>query len=409
MAKEKKLSTESYKGVRDFYPEDMFVQNYIFDTACRIAERFGYLPYGASVLEESGLYEAKTGEEIVKEQTYTFEDRGGRKVTLRPEMTPTIARMIAAKKRDLVFPLRWYTVANLFRYERPQRGRLREHFQLNCDLFGIAGEEADVEIIFLASEILKSYGATSDMFTIKLGNPTVLLQEFTKRNIPEEHHKTILMLRDRKGKISEDERMRKLKELGGDFDITSDTTVMKVQDALKERGVTNTIFDQNIVRGFDYYTGVVFEIFDTSEDNTRSLFGGGRYDNLMEIFGAEKVPAVGFGMGDVTMRDFLETHKLLPTYKTPTHLSLCVLEESALPFATHLADDLRKTNVNVALNMSFKKAGEQIKAAAKMSIPFALCIGQNEIQNKTFSVKNLATGNETVCQNTEDIVKVVHS
>ncbi len=176
--KTKKLSTEPYKGVRDFYPADMAVQSYIFDIWKKTAESFGYEEYGASVLEPANFYKAKSGEEIVNEQTYTFIDRGEREVTLRPEMTPTLARMVAAKKRELVFPLRWYSIPNLFRYEQPQRGRVREHWQLNVDLFGVNGIEADVEVISLAYKIMKNFGAKDEDFEIRVNSRNLLRKIF---------------------------------------------------------------------------------------------------------------------------------------------------------------------------------------------------------------------------------------
>ncbi len=310
----KKLSTDPYKGVRDFYPEDMAVQNYIFSIWRTIAEQFGYQEYSASLLEYSELYRGKGSDEIVNEQTYSFTDRGDREVTLRPEMTPTLARMIAARRKSLKFPLRWYSIPNVFRYERPQRGRKREHWQLNCDLMGIAGVEAEVEIISLAHSIMKKFGAKDEDFSIKMGSRTALTNELLNRKIPTEYHKKISQLIDRQGKIPEDERMAELRKLGGDFEISESSDIAKLRRLLTEKGITNTVFDPHIVRGFDYYTGMVFEVFDTHTENRRSLFGGGRYDNLLEMFGVEPVPTVGFGMGDVTIRDFLETHKL-PTTK----------------------------------------------------------------------------------------------
>ena len=250
-----KLGTDPYKGVRDFYPEDMAIQNYIFNTWRQIVERNGYVEYSASLLEPTEIYTEKSGAEIVNEQTFTFTDRGDRSVTLRPEMTPTLASMIAARRRNLKFPLRWYSIPNLFRYERPQRGRRREHWQLNCDLLGIAGIEADKEIVSLAYTIMKEFGAKDEDFEIRINN--------------------------------------------------SDINNFKVI-------APNLVLDPTLARGQTYYTGIVFEIFDISKENGRALAGGGRYDNLLEMFDVEPIPAVGFGMGDITIRDFLETHKLGP-------------------------------------------------------------------------------------------------
>ncbi len=248
-----KLGTDPYKGVQDFYPEDMAVQNYIFNTWRKVVEKAGYVEYSASPLEPTEIYTEKSGAEIVNEQTFTFIDRGDRSVTLRPEMTPTLARMIAARRRNLKFPLRWYSIPNLFRYERPQRGRRREHWQLNCDLLGIAGVEADKEIVSLAYTVMKEFGAKDSDFEIRINNSNV--------------------------------------------------------DIFKEIG-PNFISDSTLARGQAYYTGIVFEIFDSNKENSRAIAGGGRYDNLLEMFEVEPIPAVGFGMGDITLRDFLETHGL---------------------------------------------------------------------------------------------------
>ncbi len=325
----KKLSTEPYKGVRDFYPEDMEVQNYIFSTWKKVCEEFGYKEYAASLLEPAELYRSKGSDEIVNEQMFTFIDRGEREVALRPEMTPSLARMIAAKRKSLKFPLRWYTIANCFRYERPQRGRKREHWQLNADVMGIKGVEAEVEIISLAYNIMKAFGADDKDFEIRLNNRKALNFMFKRIEIDGNLQKEIMRILDGAGRNPD--WKAKLKELIGenklavliDFlehngghtgAVLSPEEIKEyyeiVIDKLYEKGIKNVRWDSKLVRGFDYYTGWVFEVFDTHEENRRSLFGGGRYDNLLEMFGVDPVPTVGFGMGDVTIRDFLETHKL---------------------------------------------------------------------------------------------------
>ena len=301
-----KLSTEPYKGVRDFYPEDMAVQNYIFDTWKKVAKEAGFVEYSASILEPAELYRAKSGEELVNDQMFTFTDKGDREVALRPEMTPTLARMVAAQRKSLKFPLRWFSIPNLFRYEKPQRGRRREHWQFNCDLIGEKDNfKADVEIISLAHAIMRGFGAKDEDFQILINDRALLNEKFGNQDL--------IRLLDRKGKMPADEFNQKwLKISGKEFDdnILPNDTINGLLERLKEAGIKNVVFNPTITRGFDYYTGMVFEIFDTSPENNRSLFGGGRYDNLLEIFGVEPVPTVGFGMGDITIRDFLETHNL---------------------------------------------------------------------------------------------------
>ena len=416
-----KVSTEPYKGVRDFYPRDKFIHSYILDTMSGVAESFGYQAYDASILEPLELYASKSGEEIVNEQTYKFTDRGDRDVTLRPEMTPTVARMVAAKRRELSFPLRWYSIPNVFRYERPQRGRLREHWQLNCDIFGVSGIEAEVEIIMLAYRIMKAFGANDSDFSIRIFSREVL-NLWAKEGLgltPEQTFRFTKVL-DRVGKMSNEDFRKKMFEIVGDdgkvdqvmefltspdFKKVLDETiytseenkqVLAIFDKLKALGVPESTlkYDPTLARGFDYYTGVVFEVFDTSPENNRSLFGGGRYDNLLEIFDAEPVPTVGFGMGDVTMQNFLETHNLLPDYTSRTDLYITTVGTDVIPGAMQLAEELREHDISVAVNVLDKKLGDQFKHAEKNAIPFALIVGENELQSNTFKLKHLPTGEE---------------
>lgn len=413
------LETESYKGVRDFYPEDQYIQNYIKDIWKKTTRSFGYEEYDASVLEPAELYRAKSGEEIVNEQTYTFNDRGDREVTLRPEMTPTVARMVASKKRELVFPLRWYSIPNLFRYEKPQRGRLREHWQLNVDIFGVDSYEAEIEIISLAHTLMRNFGIEDNQFEIRINSRKIInLVLHDLFSFPTETAQALGKLIDKKGKMSSEEFKGKVTELAGTHtsmfltllnskNLAEFTETMKLPQAdsllkeiktllarLEELGVNNAVFDQTLMRGFDYYTGIVFEIFDKNEKNKRALFGGGRYDDLLSIFNVEKVPAVGFGMGDVTIRDVLETYNKLPIYKGPAEISLCVVSVDALPYAQDLAQKLRGEGASVVIDLSNKKISDQIKGADKRKIPFIVVIGEDEIRGRKFKIKHLPTGKE---------------
>lgn len=402
---DRKLSTDAYKGVRDFYPEEQFIQRYLFEAMSRAAESFGYEEYAASILEPAELYRSKnaSNDEIVNEQTYTFTDRGDREVTLRPEMTPTVARMVAGKRRELAFPLRLYSIPNLFRYERPQRGRLREHWQLNADIFGVPGVEAEAEIIALANRVMIELGATENDFEIHVNDRALIDAGLREAGIEEKDMKTVMGLLDRRAKIDDFESQlssvvgkKSAQTLVEYFDRTSSTKRMEeLQKLLLAQNIRTMVVDTSIVRGFDYYTGIVFEVFDTSSENTRALFGGGRYDNLLSMFGDESIPAVGFGMGDVTARDFLETHDLLPSYEPATELMLCILEEKALEHALRLAQELRSADVTVAVSYSGKRAGDQLKAADKLHIPFVICIGEREMESGTYTIKNMRSGEET--------------
>ena len=392
---------EPYKGVRDFYPQDQFVIRYIFEHMERVCELFGYEEYNASILEHAELYRAKTSDEIVNEQTYTFTDRGDREVTLRPEMTPTLARMIAAKQRDIAFPARWYSIPNVFRYERPQRGRLREHWQLNADIVGVEGVEADAEIIAIAHGILRSLGADERNFEIRVSDRRILDSLYEELSIPEEKRAEVTRLLDRREKM--EKFVDALSEVIGDKasallerldNLTSTAYLEELRRQLEYLGVSNMVVDTKITRGFDYYTGMVFEVFDTHEDNNRSLFGGGRYDGLLAQFGGDKIPAVGFGMGDVTARNFLESHNLMPEYAPATELMICVVEKDATGHATLLAQNLRREDIAVSVNFSGKRIGDQIRQADKMKIPFVIAVGAKERDTGRYTVKNLATGNE---------------
>jgi len=371
-----------YKGVRDFYPEDMARQKHIFDVWRRVCERFGYEEYNASILEPTDLYRAKTSEEIVNEQTYSFTDRGGRDITLRPEMTPTVSRMVAARRRELALPLRWFSIPNVFRYERPQRGRLREHWQLNADIFGVEGIEADVEIITLAYNIMKEFGAQDSDFEIRINSRAALREILKARGIAPENIEEELSHAD-KGKSSI--------EISG-----TPESVKNVLDALSSRGIINVQFEPTLVRGFSYYTGTVFEVFDTNPENNRSLFGGGRYDNLVGTLDADdSIPAVGFGMGDVTIADFLDVRNLMPEYVSSTRVLVCVVDEKGTTDAQTVVSTLRENGIATALYLGSKKVGDQIAIANKKHIPYVICVGEKEATEKSYTLKELKTGAET--------------
>ena len=394
----KKLSTESYKGVRDFYPEDQAVLNHIFSTMRSVVERAGYVEYHASVLEPAELYRSKgaENEEIINEQSYTFTDRGGREVALRPEMTPTVARMVAARRRELGFPLRLYSIPNVFRYERPQRGRLREHWQLNVDLFGSRSPAADAEVIMVAHELMVAFGARESDFIIKVGSRAYLNQVIKDHKLSDEQGKKLLVLLDRKQKISEADFDAGLRELGVNKSVLSPAgappEVEKMLEDFSASGMDNIVYDPSTVRGFAYYTGLVFEVFDTHKDNSRALFGGGRYDNLTALFDDEALPGVGFGMGDVTIRDFLAVRGLLPPYTPSTAVYLAVTAPELALRAQTLAGALRRAGVNVAVDFGERKLGDQIKTAAKHKIPWLVVVGEDELSSEVFGVKNLETG-----------------
>ncbi len=425
----KKLSTEPYKGTRDFYPENMRLQNYILGTMRRVAEGYGYQEYGASIMEESDIYRAKTGEEIVNEQTYTFTDRGGRDVTLRPEMTPTVARMVAGKRRELNFPVRWYSIPNCFRYERPQRGRLREFWQLNVDMLGSTSLFADSEIIQMAYDTMLAFGAKAENFTVKLNSRKLMNELFCEvLALDEEKSYRLAKLIDKKDKLepvvfeatarelvaekfptlNEFLSAKTIEELPEIIRNSQNVAELKeVLSILNSQGIKNYIFDPTLMRGFDYYTGIVFEVFDTGPENNRSLFGGGRYDNLVDLFGTDPVPAVGFGMGDAPIENYLETYGLIPELQSGTVLSLCTIDEKAVSKALGLARLLRAQGVSVAVDYTDKKLGAKIKSAEKEKVRYVVCIGENEIDEDKYTLKKLGDFSEAKYTKAELIAELV--
>ncbi len=425
----KNLSTDSYKGVRDFYPEDMAIQNQIFNIWRSTVEKYGYQEYNASVLEPAELYKAKSGEEIVEKQTYTFTDRGEREVTLRPEMTPTVARMVAAKKRELAYPLRWFCMPNFFRYEQPQKGRLREFWQLNVDIFGVDSLQAEIECISIAYEITKKYGLKDTDFEIRIGNRKILNYiTFDILGLDEERSRKMLKLIDQKRKIPYDvfvstaevilndvpngEKITKFitlmnsknfEEFTANIPQTKEehvglTEIKQVISGLEKLGITNAVFDQTLTRGADYYTGIIFEIFDNNPENRRSVFGGGRYDDLLSLFGGDKVSAFGFGAGDVVSRDLLTTYgKLIkPEESYPADIYICLLNKEVADYGQEVAQTLRSKGIKVSIDYSFRKIGDQIKNADKVHIPYVICIGDDEVKTGKLKLKNLKTGEERI-------------
>ena len=422
MAKDgKKLSVDAYKGVRDFFPADMAVEKHIFNIWRSTVEKYGYEEYGASVIEPAELYQAKSGEEIINEQTYTFTDRGDRQVTLRPEMTPTLARMVAARKRELSYPLRWYSIPNLFRYEQPQRGRVREHWQLNVDIFGVDSIVAEIEVISIATGITRSYGLKDSDFEIRINNRK--LMNYITRDVfglDETKSQTIARLIDKKDKVKPEWFETAVQEILGDktsqfitllnsnnFEqFTSHLPQTKEEhlglkeireciSGLERLGIKNARFDQTLMRGFDYYTGIVFEVYDLNPQNRRSVFGGGRYDDLLSIFGNDKVPAVGFGAGDVIAKDLMETYGTLPSDIPPADLALIIVGAQNTPYSLNLAQSLRDQGIRVSVDISNKKVGDQIKNADKARIPRIICIGDEEVNSGKLKMKTLLTGVES--------------
>lgn len=414
------LSPQSYKGARDYYPEEKRIQNYIFATWRKVVESFGYEEYITPLLESYDVYAAKTGQEIVNEQTYSFTDRGGRQVVIRPEMTPGLARMVAARRQELAYPARLYSICNYMRYERPQKGREREFWQLNADIFGVATIDADVEIITIADATMKAFGATEKMYTIKINSRKLInavMAEYLELDIMQSQ--LMIKLFDRKDKLTPTEfrdaaadifdaakaeaGLKRIAKLVGaktmqelPASLLENAAIKEVQllfTLLRERGVHSAIFDITLMRGFDYYTDIVFEVFDTHPENNRAIFGGGRYDGLVGLFGVEPIPTVGFAPGATMMEEFLKTHKLLPELRPATDAYMIVLGD-VLSGAQKLARRLRDEDVNVAVDITGRKIDKQIKAAVKMGIPFLIFVGADELASDRYTLKFTTSAEE---------------
>jgi len=417
------INTKSYKGTRDFYPEDKRFQKWMFATIAETVERFGYEQYDAPVLESTDLYKIKGSSEIVNEQSYTFEDRGGRSVTLRTEMTPSVSRMVANRRQHLEYPIRWYSIPNLWRYERPQRGRLREFWQLNVDIFGDDSTESEIEIIQIADSILKSFGANKSMYTIKINSRKLIDHIFSNYlRLDSVQSDTIKKLIDKRSKMDSAEfdasieavispshrdsstldKLTKILQITDVNQLPQEISQIdcvlrlgQIIETLRNIGISNVSFDSSLMRGFDYYTDVVFEVFDTNPNNNRSMYGGGRYDGLVEAFGVQKVPTVGFGMGDVTLENFLRDNELIPELTTETELYIALTPGLEFLELNKKISLLREEGVKVAVDYTNRKLGKQIETAVKKGIPYCIVIGEKELKDNFYTLKNIRENTES--------------
>ena len=415
-----KLSTQPYKGTRDFYPREMKLRNWFFGKIRSSLENACFDEYDGPMLESLDLYAAKSGEELAKEQTYNFTDRGGRNLAIRPEMTPTVARMVAAKMGELNYPLKWFCISNMYRYERPQRGRLREFWQLNVDIFGCDTFEADLDVIKSAISLLRAFGADEKMFRVHINNRRFFNDAIAAiAGTDVEGSRKVSKVVDRKNKVPRENYEADLKALGlNDAQIEKIDELYKMDvkaatalcpdsegareltalfDALEKTGLLKyCMFDFGIIRGLDYYTGTVFEVFDEAPENNRAMFGGGRYDNLVGLFVKNaKISGVGYGMGDVTLENFLTTHNLVPDLDSDgTKVLVTRFDDVPLEAYNTLVDILQASGVRSALYLGNKKFGKQIDFAAKEHYSHVVIMGGNELAAGEVKIKNLSTREE---------------
>lgn len=413
------LSKAPYRGTRDFFPPEMRLRNFIFQKMAEISELFAYEPYDGPLLEEVELYLAKSGEELINDQIYSFTDRGERHVAIRPEMTPTVARMVAQIHREVAKPLRWYAIPNLMRYEKPQKGRLREFWQYNADIFG-AGQNGELEIIQLAVKLLKSFGATHEHFEVAVNDRRFVDMVFIKLiGLDAEPTKKLYKLVDKKNKMDAAKFSLEVRQITGDekkaeifeefvsiasvSDIKNFTEkystdagaaiepLLSLFEKFNQQELADYVkFDPSIVRGLDYYTGVVFEIFDKHPDNRRAIAGGGAYANLLQIFNEPALEGCGIGLGEVPLKDFLIAHNLMPDLSKPKidYLVSYLVAEGERP-AMILTNALREVGKKVELYFGEAKPKKIFSYSEKKDFSYVCFFGEEELKNDEVKVKDL--------------------
>ncbi len=422
---------QTLPGFREFYPEDCSIRNHIFRIWKRSARAFGFLEYDVPVLEPLELYIEKSGEEIIG-QLFNFTDKGGRQVSLRPEMTPSLARLVAAKANGLKRPVKWFSVGENYRYERQQKGRLRAFYQFNADILGEEGSGADAECIALAIHTLRAFGLQSRDVRIRLSDRTLWMLFLENLSLSTAAAEAVLLVVDKAERVSA-EKMKEMLGLAlakvgesGNVDVLmnelqvfrtlssleaiEEKLARKSSDALVNRlvawrsligrldamGLGDYVqVDMGIVRGLAYYTGFVFEVFQADGEG-RALAGGGRYDHLVKKLGGPDMPAVGFAMGDVTLRNLLEEKKLLPNFINAVDVFMVAMGEDAFRLA--LADAVRLRDQGLAVEYPFKTdqaLGKQMKLAAQSGASFAIIYGSDELAKSGVTLRDLRAGEES--------------
>jgi histidyl-tRNA synthetase len=415
------MQTKALPGFRDFYPAELALRTHIFDTWRAVAARYGFEEYDGPPLEPLELYTAKSGDEIVG-QLYNFKDKGGREVALRPEMTPTLARMVAARANGLKKPIRWFSIPQLFRYERQQRGRLREHFQLNCDLIGEPGPLGDAEIMALAIDVMRAFGLGPSDVRVRVSDRRVLHALLLGAGVTEPQLPAAYQAVDKLERLDRRTLAAQLEAAGltpaaaeGVFAVAmlrglpaveaaltgvpggeaARAPLRRVVDALGAMGLAEFVeIDLTIVRGLAYYTGTVFELFDAGR-TLRAICGGGRYDDLLESLGGVDLPALGFGMGDVVLAELLRERGLVPADVSSIDVFLAAITDEDLPHVLALAHELRDADLRTEYSLGAQSVGKQLKLADARNARFAVVIGPDDRARGEVIIKDLG-GNAQV-------------
>lgn len=410
----KSISFSPPRGMRDFYPEDMTLQKRIFGAWQQASQSSGFSDYDACVVESLDLLKRKAGEEIV-EQIYFFKDKSDRDLALRPEMTPTLARMVAARDGSLSFPIKWSTIAQCFRYERTTKGRKREHYQWNLDIVGSDSVAAEAEVIATAVSAMANMGLSSDQFRVHFNNRALLGDLLLSAGIDPSHHPATFLALDKRGKIS-DEAIKELlikegvgdEAISGIFSILAMQTLDEVANALspdtpaltdirkfqeyaEAYGIASVLeFDLSVIRGLAYYTGIVFEAFD-SERKFRAIFGGGRYDNLLNEVGGTPRPGVGLGFGDVVIAELLVETGVESTLLQKRRTRIGFMFDEQHTTAIAVAAALRRSGTHASVALSNEKAKTFFSRSSKEGYDEAIYIGPDDVENGTLRIKDMAT------------------
>ncbi len=407
---------QKLRGFREFYPEEMVPRVKIFNKMREISRSFNFKEIETPSVEPLEIFKIKSGEEIVR-QTFSFIDKGGREITLVPEITPSVSRMVAQRK-NFVKPIKWFSIPKLWRYEEPQSGRLREFYQYNADIFGSSNIAADAEVISLAMAILDSLGLKGK-YVMRISDRILMENILVKIGV--NNVESILRIIDRMGKVDEktfyhdlvsltdDEKAKEILEIigvKGNFNdiekrvssiIVSDPRIeilAHLQDFLRAYDYGEFIFDFSIVRGLAYYTGIVFEAHD-KKGEFRAILGGGRYDNVVELFGGEKIPAVGFGMGDAVLELLLKREGLWPKYVESVDYFIAIQGENR-EYALKVLTELRKMGYTADIDLTGKGLSSQLRYADKIGAKYILIIGDEEIKTGTLKLKNMQTGEQKI-------------
>lgn len=416
-----KLSNQPYRGTTDLLGQELKKRQYIFDVWRQTCLDFGFQEYLTPLLEPAILYETKSGEDVGKKELYTLTDLKGRRLAIRPEMTPSVTRLISRLYSSSPKPLRLFSIANFMRNERPQKGRSREFWQLNADIFGSKSNLSDTEAVSLALTIMNNFKAPSGSFSLYINDRRLVDQVLIDTvGLKKNQTPAIGRILDKFKKLKRSDFSKALTELGlnskqigiiisfmesdagnliNNFPQLKDNPgyqniVQLIKNLDQVPLAENVIFQPNIIRGLDYYDGMVFEIFDNHSKNNRSLFGGGRYNGLANIFGGQNIPAVGFAPGDITTKLFLEQNNLFPSEQTSITIFLPILEEKLTPATLSLASKLREIGLPITTSTEVTPLTKALQQAGKQKFSFILILGEKEFEQKQITVKNLQSGEQ---------------